>query len=518
MQNFTESWKTFLEVLALLLAAALLSFGFSYWLIEMEVSDDLDDFILSVENQLDTAYQDLRVMDALSFEQCDEKGQEVLKEHMFNSIYANLFFVRSLSSPPFEFCSVMGQVSFDLSINTKPKLWEIPALENTKLTSSYLPGQSYQDLYMWHQGRQVNIRRISLLSHYSFFEPERHSDRRIYIHLGDNELVLDIGSLDGDGIKSIQIKSDKYPIEVTSVIGLWRVFSLSKTYFLPFLLLLSTFILLMFHSYRLRKELHKSIHFRLAKAIDNGQLQPFYQPIMNARTGEIVGAEALIRWILPSGEILSPAIFINELEQSDMVYQVTTKILNDIPQDLAVVLNANPEFRCGINLIAAQIETAKFSNLLAQLSEFGYPAYHLALEITERSPIQDMTVASANLKQLQELGCLIELDDAGTGYGGGQYVQQLPFNIMKIDKLFIDTLVEEENRTQVLDAYVGMAKSLNMGVIAEGVETLAQSQALLSRGVCLQQGYLFAKPMAAKDFVEFWQQTQQAKLTLNTEH
>lgn len=166
MQNFTESWKTFLEVLALLLAAALLSFGFSYWLIEMEVSDDLDDFILSVENQLDTAYQDLRVMDALSFEQCDEKGQEVLKEHMFNSIYANLFFVRSLSSPPFEFCSVMGQVSFDLSINTKPKLWEIPALENTKLTSSYLPGQSYQDLYMWHQGRQVNIRRISLLSHY----------------------------------------------------------------------------------------------------------------------------------------------------------------------------------------------------------------------------------------------------------------------------------------------------------------------------------------------------------------
>nr|WP_256261033.1 EAL domain-containing protein [Shewanella sp. NIFS-20-20] len=310
-------------------------------------------------------------------------------------------------------------------------------------------------------------------------------------------------------------KSRRYPIEATAVISFKRVLISSKHYFLPWLLLLTVLTLLLTRLWHLRRELHQSIGYRLRDAVKKGQLQAFYHPIVDIRTGDVIAAEALIRWIQPNGQILSPVAFIDELEQSTLIAKVTSQVLAAIPSDLAEVFAANPKFRCGVNLIAAQIETEMFTVLWQQLAAKGYPAYRLALEITERSPIQDIELASDNLSKLKSLGCLIELDDAGTGYSGGYYVQRLPFNVMKIDKLFIDTVDEEANKSQVLDAYVAMARGLGMEVIAEGVESQSQSLALLARGVYFQQGYLFAKPMAAKEFTAWCRQQTSRQSTAN---
>lgn len=115
-----------------------------------------------------------------------------------------------------------------------------------------------------------------------------------------------------------------------------------------------------------------------------------------------------------------------------------------------------------------------------------------------------------NVEKMQALGVCIELDDAGTGYCGASYLQELSIDVLKIDKLFVDTLTVSPDRTQVLDAYIQMAKSLGMQIIAEGVETSAQSEALVARGTRFQQGYLFAKPLSKVEFFAFWHESHQA--------
>ena len=126
------------------------------------------------------------------------------------------------------------------------------------------------------------------------------------------------------------------------------------------------------------------------------------------------------------------------------------------------------------------------------------------MEITERLPLRNLEVANQHLERLKALGVMIELDDAGTGYGGASYLQELNIDILKIDKLFVDTLILSPDNTPVLDAYIQMAKALEMEVIAEGVEKQEQSLALLARGVHLHQGYYFSKPLPAEEFVHFW--------------
>ena len=127
-------------------------------------------------------------------------------------------------------------------------------------------------------------------------------------------------------------------------------------------------------------------------------------------------------------------------------------------------------------------------------------ARQLAIEITERLPLKNLRQARMNVEKMQALGVCIELDDAGTGYCGASYLQELSIDVLKIYKLFVDTLTVSPDRTQVLDAYIQMAKSLGMQIIAEGVETSAQSEALVARGTRFQQGYLFAKPRSKVEF------------------
>ena len=152
---------------------------------------------------------------------------------------------------------------------------------------------------------------------------------------------------------------------------------------------------------------------------------------MDAATGRIVGAEALVRWLKPNGEVISPARFIDELERTALINPLTIQMLEQIPEDLKPIFTSDSEFRCSLNLVPEQVEQEDF-------------CHH------------------------------------------------------------VDTLVLSPDNTPVLDAYIQMAKTLEMEVIAEGVEKQEQSLALLARGVHLHQGYYFSKPLPAEEFVHFW--------------
>lgn len=501
---------TLMVITTIITIAAILAFASSYWLVKNEIQNDSQDLIMFLDGRLQAAYQNLQRLDQIPFQECNGAGRELLKEFLFDTINGGLFLVRNLDDKPLHYCSVVGNMNFDPNATGSGELLPVPNLERTNLLLGEYEwqGQLRRDLFMVYQGRQVNLRRLPLMENYPFYEAHLQGHRRVHMHLSNDEMVMELGSFNQQELTIVSVESDQFPFKVTAVVSPQRVLTLSRYYFVAFLLLLTIFVLLLRHSYKLRVQLRQSLIYRLQDAVAQRQLQAYYQPIINASTQRIVAAEALIRWITPEGEVILPNSFIAELEQSTLINEVTQQIIIAMPKDLAAVLTADSQFRCGVNLIAEQIESPICVDWLTQLVAEGYPCQQLALEITERSPIYDMANAKLNLERFRALGCWIELDDAGTGYGGASYVQQLPLDVMKIDKLFIDTLGLIDTRTQVLDAYVNMARSLNLEVIAEGVEFLAQSQALLARGVQLQQGYLFAKPMPAKEFVNFWHHWQ----------
>jgi sensor c-di-GMP phosphodiesterase-like protein len=161
-----------------------------------------------------------------------------------------------------------------------------------------------------------------------------------------------------------------------------------------------------------------------------------------------------------------------------------------------------------INAVADQITGSSFCDeLLERLAERNIPAKNLAVEITERYQFSDLERGRIALQRLVDAGIEIKLDDAGTGFGGFSYVQELPIETLKIDKMFIDTLRQEKGRDdpkrQVLHAIIGFAKSAALKVIAEGVETEDQVARLSVAGVYAIQGFVYARPMPAEEFLDW---------------
>jgi len=136
----------------------------------------------------------------------------------------------------------------------------------------------------------------------------------------------------------------------------------------------------------------------------------------------------------------------------------------------------------------------------------------IVVEVTERHPLEDMELARKIMAELQALGVRVALDDVGTGHGGMAYLQKLGVDIIKIDKMFIDTISSDDNSTTIVDSMVELADNLGMGIIAEGVEQEEQIERLLELGVTAAQGYFFAAPMPADEFIAFSERMEQEAL------
>jgi sensor c-di-GMP phosphodiesterase-like protein len=239
-------------------------------------------------------------------------------------------------------------------------------------------------------------------------------------------------------------------------------------------------------------------------AIAGGEIIAHYQPIVALDDERPVGFEMLARWQRRDGSFISPARFIPLVEMNDCADMLVAHLIRQADVDLGACFAANRNLRLAVNITPCQLENPRFVDwLIALVSETGFARAQIVIEVTERQPLTSGDGGHAVSMALQGAGFEIALDDAGTGHNGLSLMKSLCANRVKIDKLFVDE-IENDFRTRALvEMLVGVAKELEMGIVAEGIERREQAVILETMGVGLGQGYLFARPMPAGDVLAY---------------
>lgn len=240
----------------------------------------------------------------------------------------------------------------------------------------------------------------------------------------------------------------------------------------------------------------------LQKAISNNELQLFYQPKVSIKTGKIIGAEALIRWLHPQWGMMMPDRFIKIAEDSGLIKGIGHWVLREACTQNKKWQDAGlPEIPIAINVSVVELHHAHFSQeVIKVLLQTGLQPYNLELEVTESVAIQSEVTVIHDLNRLKEMGVRLSVDDFGTGYSSLSYLKLLPVNTIKIDKSFIRDIQIDANDAAIVTAIIKMSQSLGLTVIAEGVETQAQLEFLKSHDCDEMQGYLFSRPLPADEF------------------
>ncbi|MDX3808601.1 EAL domain-containing protein [Bosea thiooxidans] len=241
----------------------------------------------------------------------------------------------------------------------------------------------------------------------------------------------------------------------------------------------------------------------LQLAIRNREFVAHYQPIIDIETGVCVGAEALARWRRPDGTAVRPDLFIVLAEENGLIGALTDLMVETVIRDLAAVLVADRSLHIALNLSAEDLVSGRILAFIQQaVAGTGIRTEQLWLEATERGFV-DIEAARATLIEARKLGHSVAIDDFGTGYSSLQYLQRLPLDALKIDKAFVETIGRNAATSAVIGHIIDMAKTLDLHIVAEGIETEEQLAYLRGRGVRFGQGWLFSKPLPARDFIAF---------------
>jgi diguanylate cyclase (GGDEF)-like protein/PAS domain S-box-containing protein len=256
--------------------------------------------------------------------------------------------------------------------------------------------------------------------------------------------------------------------------------------------------------YSLKLELHArenlQLHARLKEALDQGRLKLLYQPKMDASGENIVGAEALLRWIDAELGEVSPARFIPVAESTGLILALSDWVLETACRQIAAWQHAGTPLPVAVNFSAQQFHQGNVAEQVrAALQRTGAHAHLLEIEITESIAMEHPDAAHEQLSALVALGCSVALDDFGTGYSSLAYLKYLPVSVLKIDRAFVKDLPNGKNDAKICRAIIALAHSLDMTLVAEGVETDAQLAFLRSYGCEAYQGWLFAKAMPAAE-------------------
>lgn len=230
-----------------------------------------------------------------------------------------------------------------------------------------------------------------------------------------------------------------------------------------------------------------------------------YQPKVDATTGKVVSAEALIRWNCPGFGMVAPLEFIPLAEETGHILAIGEWVIRRGCKDLAAMQGAGVDLEhLSMNVSNVQMRGHELDKILLRaITENGLQAAKIELEITESFVANDLAQAIVTLNSYRAMGVQLAIDDFGTGYSSMSYLQKLPFTRMKIDKSFIDGLPHDSDSVSITRAIVGLAKNFGLSVTAEGVERGEQLQFLQQEGCDEIQGYYFAKPMPLDDFIAF---------------
>jgi diguanylate cyclase (GGDEF)-like protein/PAS domain S-box-containing protein len=249
---------------------------------------------------------------------------------------------------------------------------------------------------------------------------------------------------------------------------------------------------------------HENIeHVRYALAAN--ELVLHYQPKVNMRTGQVIGAEALLRWQHPERGLLPPGMFLPVIEDHPLTVEVGRWVIESVLNQMETWQQNGFDLPVSVNVSAFELQHPDFvSNLCARLQ--AHPRIkpsHLELEVLETSALQNVALSSQVLAACREAGVLISVDDFGTGYSSLAYLKRLPANVLKIDQSFVRDMLDEPESLTILKGVLGLAEAFRRQVIAEGVETVDHGLMLLQLGCDCAQGYGIAKPMPARE-LEAW--------------
>ena len=243
----------------------------------------------------------------------------------------------------------------------------------------------------------------------------------------------------------------------------------------------------------------------LEHALEHEEFRVLYQPVVDMHTQRLTAVEALVRWQHPRDGLLGPYHFIAGAEANGLIVPLGRWVLRQACAQLASWRAETPEaahLKVNVNLSARQFQYAGLvEDVAAALADAGLDAASLTLEITESMLMADIEAAKETLHALRRLGVRLAIDDFGTGYSSLSYLKQLPVDVIKIDKTFVDEVHIDEDDVALVDAVAGLGQALKMQTVAEGIESAEQWETLRRIGIDHGQGYLFGRPAQPADIV-----------------
>jgi diguanylate cyclase (GGDEF)-like protein len=247
------------------------------------------------------------------------------------------------------------------------------------------------------------------------------------------------------------------------------------------------------------RQLRRDMAGELRHAVERGELQLAYQPVVELETGRLQGVEALVRWNHPARGLIMPDAFIPLAEDTGLIVGIGRWVLRAALQQLAEwrdLVPAQGNFQLRVNLAASELQSMDLvDHVRRALRETGIPASALILEITESAFITGGEVETYSLKSLKALGVGLEIDDFGTGYSSISYLRRLPVDTVKVDRSLIADIDDDEGQLRFVDAVHNLIRAAGMEAVFEGIETAAQAAQLHKMGCCSGQGYYFSRPL-----------------------
>ncbi|ENB9665738.1 EAL domain-containing protein [Pseudomonas putida] len=263
---------------------------------------------------------------------------------------------------------------------------------------------------------------------------------------------------------------------------------------------------------RRRRELEKD----LREALPRNQLYLVYQPQISYRDHRVVGVEALLRWQHPELGMVPPDQFIPLAEQNGSIISIGEWVLDQACRQLREWHDQGfSDLRMAVNLSTVQLHHSELPRVVNNLLQaYRLPPRSLELEVTETGLMEDISTAGQHLLSLRRSGALIAIDDFGTGYSSLSYLKSLPLDKIKIDKSFVQDLLDDDDDATIVRAIIQLGKSLGMQVIAEGVETAEQETYIVAQGCHEGQGYHYSKPLSARELTHFLKQAQRNQVSM----
>ncbi|MDP9018965.1 MAG: EAL domain-containing protein [Candidatus Eremiobacteraeota bacterium] len=246
-------------------------------------------------------------------------------------------------------------------------------------------------------------------------------------------------------------------------------------------------------------------HQRLSNALTHDEFRIYYQPVVSLQNNnEVVGMEALCRWPQRDNTMTAPDQFIPQAENSGFIIQLGEWVMRTACKQVNTWQEQfGRKLRLAVNLSSRQfLHHGLFAMIQDALRQSKLDPHDLDLEITEGVAMHNAEDSIGVMRQIKSIGCGLSLDDFGTGYSSLSYLKRFPLDLLKIDKSFVRDIPADQNDMAIVSAITAMAHALNLGIIAEGVETQAQGDFLRDCGVAYAQGYYFGRPLPESEFEE----------------